>query len=290
MELLRDSERIIFLGDSITQGGHYITIFDAWLQTQDLEQTPKVINVGLSSETVSGLSEEGHAGGRFPRPDLFERLDRVLEKTQPDLIIACYGINCGIYQPLDEERFRAYREGMERLRAKAEAIGAAVIHVTPPCYDDQQRPKEFSYDAVMDRYSQYLLEGRTEGHNVVDLHGEMVAELAERRKTDPRFTFQNDAVHPNAEGHWIMARAIIRWFGDDQAAAATSPEAMLEAKGVSPELLKPVGERMNLLRSAYVSAAGHLRPGVRPGLPLDEAEAKAKELTEMIQEQLKGQE
>ena len=50
------------------------------------------------------MSEEGHAGGKFPRPDLHERLDRALPKTKPDLVFACYGMNDGIYLPLDEAR------------------------------------------------------------------------------------------------------------------------------------------------------------------------------------------
>ena len=35
-----------------------------------------ILDLGLSSETVSGLSEPGHAGGAFPRPCLKERLER----------------------------------------------------------------------------------------------------------------------------------------------------------------------------------------------------------------------
>jgi len=33
----------------------------------------EILNLGLPSETVSGLSEPNHAGGAFPRPDLHER-------------------------------------------------------------------------------------------------------------------------------------------------------------------------------------------------------------------------
>ena len=61
----------------------------------------RVIDMALPSETVSGLSENGHAGGKFPRPDLLERLDQVLRISRPDVVIACYGMNCGIYQPFN---------------------------------------------------------------------------------------------------------------------------------------------------------------------------------------------
>ena len=87
------AKRIVFLGDSITYGGHYVACIDAWLTMKHPGSERVVIKLGLSSETVSGLSEEGHAGGRFPRPNLHERLSRILAKTKPDLVLACYGMN-----------------------------------------------------------------------------------------------------------------------------------------------------------------------------------------------------
>ncbi len=282
--LLHGSRTIVFLGDSITFGGGYVAGFDAWLLTQKLEPAPRVINAGLASETVSGLSEEGHADGRFPRPDLAERLDRVLALTRPDLVFACYGINCGIYEPLDEERFRRYREGIEQLKRKVEAAGGTLVLVTPPSYDDQRKKGPFSYNAVLDHYADWLLARRTDGWLVVDLHGPMTAELARRRQADPDFTFQPDAVHPNDEGHWFMARQLIRWFGDAEAAAAESPEAILEAQGFSPGAMKLIRQRMAVLRDAYVAAAGHKRPGVRAGLPVPEGLDKARELSAQIRE------
>src|SRR4051812_15319311 len=61
--------RIVFLGDSITHGGEYVTYLEAYLLTHFPEKHYEIIDVGLPSETVSGLSEPGHAGGAFPRPN-----------------------------------------------------------------------------------------------------------------------------------------------------------------------------------------------------------------------------
>ena len=281
-ELVEKSQRIVFLGDSITHAGGYVAAFDAWLAAQKLEHPPTVINVGLPSETVSGLSEQGHAGGNFPRPDLAERLARVLKETKPDLVFACYGINCGIYQPFDDERFARYQEGYTKLKDGVEAAGAKFVAVTPPSFDDQRAKGKFSYNEVLDRYSAWLVAQREQGWNVVDLHSAMTLELAERRKTSPDFTFQPDAVHPNDEGQWFMASQLIAWCGDDRAAAAQSPEEMLAIYKLSPGVLKLVRERSNVLRDAYLSAAGHKRPGMGQGLPVAEAEAKAAELTAKI--------
>jgi len=275
--------RLVFLGDSITYGGGYVAMFDAWLQTERLPHPPVVINVGLPSETVSGLSEAGHAGGRFPRPDLKERLQRVLDATSPDVVLACYGINCGIQQPFSEERFERYQQGVKNLRAKVAAAGAKLVHITPPTFDKRAGDATNDYDAVMDRYSRWLLSQRKQGWLVIDLHQAMAEELARRRAADARFTFQPDSVHPNQAGHWVMAQQLIRWFGDHQAAQAESPTAMLAQAGLPAELLPLVRSRAAVLRDAYLSVAGHKRPGIRAGLPLADATRQAEQITSNIE-------
>jgi hypothetical protein len=111
----------------------------------------------------------------------------------------------------------------------------------------------------------------------------MTREVAKRRANDPTFTFQPDGVHPNDAGHWFVAQQLILWFGDTQAAQSPSPEGMLVANKVPKEVLPLVEERVRVLRDAYVSAAGHKRPGIAPGLSIPEAEAKARELSAKIE-------
>lgn len=285
-DLLKESKRIVFLGDSITAAGVYVGGFDAWLAAKKDGVSRSVIDMGLPSETVSGLSEEGHAGGKFPRPDLAERLERVLALAKPDLVIACYGINCGIYEPFENGRFERYQRGVKHLKQAVEQAGARLVVVTPPFYDDQRAPKAFSYNAVLDRYSDWLIERRKEGWHVIDLHGPMTQEVLKRRMVDPQFTFQPDGVHPNEAGHWFVARQIIRWFGDEKSAAAETPGEMLKSLGAPAELLPLVQQRVNILRDAYVAMAGHKRPGVAAGLPIVEADKKAEELSARIQKLL----
>lgn len=79
-------KRVVFLGDSITQSGGYVAFTTYYLEKRNPEKDFDILGLGLASETLSGLSEDGHAGGRFPRPCLFERLGRVLEKTKPEEI------------------------------------------------------------------------------------------------------------------------------------------------------------------------------------------------------------
>jgi lysophospholipase L1-like esterase len=281
--LVANARRIVFLGDSITYGGDYIEFFEAFVRKQYPRAELDIIDLGLPSETVSGLSEPGHAGGAFPRPDLHERLDRVLEKTRPDLIFACYGMNDGIYYPFAEERFEKFREGIAKLRAKAAAVGAAVIHLTPPTFDatalkgrtlpaglaEYRQPFE-GYNEVLDRYSEWLVAQRTNGWDVIDIHSKMNLELAARRDSDPQFKFANDGVHPGRDGHWVIAEALID--------AAFSHVTVLDAIEERPEILALVQQRQRLRKDAWLMHVGHQRPGMNKGKQIEDAEREADEL------------
>ena len=171
-QLLPGAKRVLFLGDSITYSGEYVDFIEAYFATRFPKRQIEFLNLGLPSETVSGLSEEGHAGGQFPRPDLHERLARVLDKTRPDTVLACYGMNDGIYLPFSDERFAAFTNGIFRLRQAVLISGAKIIHVTPPIFDET-RGKGPGYAKTLDRYSDWLLSQRAAGWDVVDLHRSM---------------------------------------------------------------------------------------------------------------------
>ena len=275
-ELLKGNARILFLGDSITQAGTYVTNFDAWLVKKFPGRRYTVINGGVSSETISGLSEDGHAGGRFPRPDLHERLERVLEKSKPDLIIACYGMNCGIYKPLDEERFKAYRDGQIKLHEAAKKIDAEVVHVTPPIFDNHGKDG-FDYDDVLTAYSAWLVKQRQQGWHVADLHSEMRAKVDEGKKKDPRLTVQRDRIHPNKAGHWMMTQSLISYFGDEESAALHNAGLLLPA-----ERFKAVEVRMKLWQKAIHAETNPKRPGVPKGGSMESAAEGARELRPQI--------
>lgn len=294
-------QRIAFLGDSITYAGQYVDDVAAYYATRFPGRHLEFINVGLSSETVSGLSEPGHAGGKFRRPDLHERLGRILEKLKPDLVFVCYGMNDGIYQPMDEARMKAFQDGMKSVHEQIAAAGAKIIHLTPPVFDPVaikeklsqdgaagfSRPYE-GYNQVLDRFSEWLLAQRAAGWDVADLHGPMNRWLAEQRRRDPNFRYTRDGVHPDGSGHWVMAKQILLHLGAKNVENADSPAAMLAANPRGEEILKLVQEKEQVLRDAWLTFTGFQRPGIKEGLPLPEAEAKAAKLDQQIRELVKA--
>ncbi|WP_460966639.1 SGNH/GDSL hydrolase family protein [Spirosoma migulaei] len=283
----KDTRRILFLGNSITYAGTYVTAIEAYFIAHYPTQSFEFINVGLPSETVSGLSEPNHADGRFPRPDLHERLARVLEQTRPDVVFACYGMNDGIYLPLDEARFRPYREGQKWLHTELEKIGAKrIIFLTPPVHDDKKLGTQ-GYNLTLDKYAEWLLAQRDSlKWEVADIHFPMKRYLEEKRKIDPSFKLANDGVHPGDEGHWLMAQAALNYLGENVANTSDIHTALL----VTPhgeDILKLVSERQAIMKDAWLSATGHKRPEMRQGIPLTEARKRYDELEEKIRSVVK---
>ncbi len=288
---MQEAKRVVFLGDSITYSGEYVAMLGAAIAVEFPDREIELLVLGLPSETVSGLSEPGHAGGRFPRPNLHERLDRVLQQTHPDLVIACYGMNCGIYHPYSDVRFEAYRQGMRKLSQQVRAANSRLVLLTPPVFDStpilqqtlpagevEYRQPYRDYNQVLDLYSAWLVAAQDEGWQVLDIHTPMNRFLAEQRLTDSNssFTLADDGVHLNRQGHWLIAGELIRTLGAVRVdVEANKVEDGFAAVGVIDPLLDRIKQRQKLLTDAWLSAVGHLRPGMNQGLPLDQANEQA---------------
>ena len=162
-------------------------------------------------------------------------------------MVACYGINDGIYHPFNEKRLVAYQTGMESLIKKVLASGAKIILLTPPPYartgtfplDADAVAKEATfneanaaaeieankdankfgyrtpyayYDEVMARYAKWLLtlNGRKDVW-VIDIRTPMLAKIKETHGGDP--------IHPNGLGHAIMADTFLKQWPTIQSEA-----------------------------------------------------------------------
>lgn len=264
-------KRVVFIGDSITQAGGYVTFVSYYLEKLHPKKDFDVIGLGLSSETLSGLSEDGHAGGKFPRPCLFERLGRLLEKTKPDVVFACYGINDGIYQPFDADRFAAFKTGVTKLIEQCKRAGVKEVYlVTPPIFDFAPKGNEFNYDAVMTRYAKWETELKVPGVRVIDLHTAM------RKARDGRKQpFSRDRVHPGDEGHLLMAKTILATL-----AVKMPDETVADIK--KDPLYKLVAEKRARRSAGWMKHIGYTREKTVKPEPLGTVETDAKKIQEKI--------
>lgn len=281
-ELLRDVKRVVFLGDSITQKGDYIADVECWLLSKGI--TLEVLDLGLASETATVLTpkeNEGHLERfGFERPFVSERLGRVLEQAKPDLLFVCYGMNDGV-------ELARFSEAIIHLRSEALKSGVKkLVFCTPPVRDNKQNLESNPEDQKLAAYTEWFLEKRKEGWLVVDVHSPMREALDQARSENPDFVFAEDGVHPNRKGHWLIAQQILlQAFGANTSKLA-SAEQLFPSNGDQVRSL--VFQRLNMLSNAWMTKIGHTRPFIpggpksQPGLPLPEAEQKAKMLTNQI--------
>ncbi len=235
--------RIVYLGDSITMSGRYIAYIEAFSKSRYPKLDIEFLNLGLASETASGLTEPVHP---FPRPCIHSRIDNVLKVTKPDLIVICYGMNDGIYYPQSKERFAKYKEGILNLIAKCKKTGARVVVATPPPFDpgpvmkrtQPKGKKEYGwtkpyrdYNNVLSDYAAWLrtLNGKDD-LRVIQLNNPLNKLIAQRRKSDPKFRLAGDGVHPNPTGHWLIAQRYLLAAGVDATVADVTHNAS-QSKG-----------------------------------------------------------
>lgn len=228
LTLLLTNRRVLWLGDSITQDGRYVSLVEYYLNKKFSNVRFDIVSIGLSSETVSGLSEKSHP---FPRPCVLDRLQSALEKVKPATVVACYGMNDGIYAPKSEERALAFQDGMRSLLRTCKLARTEVILITPPMFDVQPvrskaRPLTASaddfgsstpfegYDDVLSDFAAWetkLAPG--DARVVIDLHTAMKDYVTKRRATQPDFSFTSDGIHPSSAGHLLMARTFLESIG-----------------------------------------------------------------------------
>ena len=282
--------RVLWLGDSITQNGTYVTDVEYLLERSFPTKKFDIVSIGLASETASGLSEKAHP---FPRPWVHERLQRALDKVKPSIVVACYGMNDGIYHPQSPERMKAFQDGIGRLITAVKGAGAQLILLTPPPFDLlpvrsalPAAAPDFSfmapyalYDNVLADYARWELSLKEPGVTVIDLHTPLRDYLLERRKTDPGFSYSSDGIHPDAVGHLLMARVILKALGLDQPPADLN--AQTAAFGGDP-LYKLVSDHRQTRSDGWLAYVGYTRGDTVRAGSVDAAEAKAGDLQKRI--------
>ncbi len=204
---LRDGDRVVFYGDSITDQRLYTTFTETFVLTRFPQMKVEFIHSGWGGDRVSG-------GGGGP---IEVRLDRDVISYRPTVVTIMLGMNDGRYRAFDQDIFNAYSSGYEKmvqtLRAALPSVRMTLIQPSP--YDDVTRDPNFEggYNAVLVRYGQFVKElAQRQGFDVADLNTSLAAALGKAKATDPALAQRivPDRVHPAAAGHLLMAAALLK--------------------------------------------------------------------------------
>jgi len=204
-------ETIVFLGNSITQGGLYHTFVKLFYLTRFPERKINFVNAGIAG------NQAFHA---------IERFETDVMVHQPDHIILMFGMNdmgFGMPDGLSEkeveakmqERLTAYAENMHRLTAMVLDRGIKLSYLVPSIYDDKVKVETpiragGNTALALARESVYEL-AQKYGAAVVDFYTIMNEVNAHYQAEDPTFTVVGkDRVHPGEEGHLLMAYQFLK--------------------------------------------------------------------------------
>jgi lysophospholipase L1-like esterase len=204
---LRDGDRVVFYGDSITQEGGYGRLVESYVASRFPTWDVRFYNSGVGGDRVSG----GWAG------PIDERLARDVVALRPSVVTLMLGMNDGGYRRYDPATFAEYAAGYRAIVAKLkEALPEVRLTlIRPSPFDDVARPAQFpgGYDDVLRRYGCYVAElGKRGGLGVVDFRGPVNAGVAAVQATHPELARQilPDRVHPSDAGHLVMGAALLR--------------------------------------------------------------------------------
>jgi lysophospholipase L1-like esterase len=287
---MTNEKRIVFLGDSITDDGTFIAYMDTYFQLNAHGNTLTFINLGISSETASGLTEADHP---FPRPCIHERLERALQESNPDWVVLGYGMNDGIYSPFSIERFQAYQNGILAAIRMIHQNGAKAIVMTPPPFDPESMNADLllpygqlaysymapyaRYDDVVRYFSNWILSLESTADEVVNTYDPLLQNREQERKMNPDYR-SGDGIHPNSGGHWIIAKTLLsRLF---HITTEQIPDFVEQPD--KSQLFQLVLQRQMLLSPAWKEHVGHTNPNKAEALPLELALRRGEEITKQI--------
>lgn len=203
---LKQGDRVVFYGDSITAQHRYTRFVEDFVISRYPDRRIDFYNAGVGGDTVEG----GYSG------DMEVRLKRDMLPWHPTVVTIMLGMNDARYTTKFEKNFQAYKAGYIRLvdALKSDIPGVRLTLIRPSPYDEITRvPLIPGYNSVLVRYGNFLSKlGAKRDIPVVDFNQPMTDALRAGMNIDPRMagSLLPDRIHPSEAGHWIMAAALVR--------------------------------------------------------------------------------
>jgi len=225
--LIHDGDRVVFLGDSITEQRLYTTYIEAYALTRYPAWRLSFRNVGWGGDT-SWLRQRAHPdeGRLFAADEATQQamvedsvgrgLKRDVLPLKPTFVTVKFGMNDHSYQPFRQDIFRAYVRSETQIAEVLKANGARVAFLTPqPIEDKRPEPDKDPRNQSLRKFCDGLKEvAAKEGQVFIDQFDPYMAMLLRERPAHPEaMVGGGDAVHPGPIGHTVMAWAVLKGLG-----------------------------------------------------------------------------
>jgi len=230
------AERIVFLGDSITQGGAapggYVTLVREALDKEHKELGWEVIGAGISGNKV---------------PNLEQRLERDVLSKKPTIVVIYIGINDVWHSKSGKGTSKIdYEKGLLSLIEKIKAAGGRTILCTASMIGEKTDGTN-DLDTMLDEYCELsrkvALETKEKfGTELLDLRKAFLAYLKEHNPDNKdKGILTGDGVHLNAAGNKFVAEQMLSaLLPQKQEPAAKECADEKSAKASEPSVLRHV--------------------------------------------------
>ena len=203
---LRQGERILFLGDSITEQGvkpnGYVTVLQKELSVRYPDLGIETIGAGISGNKVT---------------DLENRLGRDVIDRKPTIVVIYIGINDVWHWALPNHKGTTKEEFEKVLReiiARIQYSGAEVVLCTPSVIGEKFDGTN-SQDSTLDQYCAISRKiAFTQGIRLCDLRKAFIAYLTVHNiENHEKNVLTTDGVHLNEAGNRLVADEMLRFLG-----------------------------------------------------------------------------
>jgi lysophospholipase L1-like esterase len=203
---LKKGDRIVFLGDSITQGGGgangYITLIKKALDEKHKDLGIETINAGISGNKV---------------PDLQKRVEKDVVAKKPTIVFIYIGINDvwhGEKNPANGTPKDRFESGLKEVIGKITDSGAKVIVCTPTVIGEKKDGGN-KLDKQLDEYADISRKVAKELKlPLCDLRRDFVDYLKANNNDDKESgVLTGDRVHLNPTGNKLVADTMLKMLG-----------------------------------------------------------------------------
>ena len=204
---LKNGDRVVFYGDSITDQRLYTTFAETFVITRFPATQVTFTHSGWGGDRVGG-------GGGGP---IAQRLERDVFAYKPTVVTIMLGMNDGSYQAFNQGIFNTYSQGytsiVTTLLATIPDVRLTLIQPSP--FDDVTREPKFpgGYNTVLVGYGDFVKKLAEQKHQQsADFNTAVVSMLTRAKATDAELSTKiiPDRVHPGPAGHLIMAGALLQ--------------------------------------------------------------------------------
>lgn len=211
---LRDGDRVIFYGDSITEQAFYTNFVETYTLTRFPKLKIDFVNSGWSGDRIYG----GGGGGTAD-----ERIRRDVLQHKPTVLTAMFGMNDGCYVEFNQDCYKGFTEGYERfldlLKKNLPALRLTLLAPSP--FDDWTNshswrlapPVKNGYNPILIRYAEFVKNlARKNDLNFADLNAPLVDAIqkAQKSNADEAQKIIPDRIHPSNAGGLLMASEILK--------------------------------------------------------------------------------